>query len=45
MLWEGVIAVNFGHPLRALHASPSRSEGEVLFACNHFRAVNFVCRM
>ncbi len=23
----GVVALNFGHPLRALHASPSRGEG------------------
>ncbi len=24
----GVVALNFVHPLRALHASPSQSEGE-----------------
>ena len=31
--WDGGTALIFGHPLRAalrLHASPSRSEGEVL---------------
>ena len=29
VLWVGVVALNFEHPLRALHASPSQSEGEV----------------
>ena len=28
LLREGGVAVNFGHPLRAAHASPSLYEGE-----------------
>ena len=29
LLWVRVVAVNFEHPLRAAHASPSLREGEV----------------
>ncbi len=28
LLFDGVVSLNFVHPLRALHASPSRGEGE-----------------